>query len=68
MGICCMAKKLKQELCINLEKWDGEGDEGGNSKGRGYMYTYGRQVEVWQKTTKFCKPIILQLKKLKIYI
>ena len=30
-------RKLKQELCINLEVWDGEGA----SKGRGYMYTYG---------------------------
>ena len=29
--------KLKQGLCINLEGWDREGD----SKGRGYMYTYG---------------------------
>ena len=26
MGICCMAKKLKLGLCINLEGWDGEGD------------------------------------------
>ena len=26
MGISCMAKKLKQGLCINLEGWDGEGD------------------------------------------
>ena len=30
-------RKHKQGLCINLEGWDGEGD----SKGRGYMYTYG---------------------------
>ena len=30
-------RKLRQELCINLEGWDGEG----GSKGRGYMYTYG---------------------------
>ena len=29
-------RKLKQGLCINLEERDGEGD----SKGRGYMYTY----------------------------
>ena len=29
--------KVKQGLCINLEGWDREGD----SKGRGYMYTYG---------------------------
>ena len=26
MGICCMAKKLKQGLCINPQQWDGEGD------------------------------------------
>ena len=32
-------RKLKQELCINLEGW-GERWEGG-SKGRVYMYTYG---------------------------
>ena len=32
--------KLKQGLCINLEGWDGEGDEG-RSKRDGYMYTYG---------------------------
>ena len=25
-GIFCMAKKLKQGLCIKLEGWDGEGD------------------------------------------
>ena len=31
-------RKLKQELYINLEGWNGEGD--GGSKGRGYMYTY----------------------------
>ena len=30
-------RKLKQGLCSNLERWDGEG----GSKGRGYMYTYG---------------------------
>ena len=27
MGIFCMAKKLKQGLCINLEEGDGEEDE-----------------------------------------
>ena len=27
-GICCMAKKLKQGFCINLEGWNGEGDGG----------------------------------------
>ena len=33
-------RKLKQELCINLEGCDGE-EMGGSFKGRGYMYTYG---------------------------
>ena len=32
-GICCMAKKLKQGLCINLQWWDGEGDETEVQKG-----------------------------------
>ena len=30
-------RKLKQGLFINLEGWDGDRD----SRGRGYMYTYG---------------------------
>jgi len=37
MGICCMAQETQTGVLINLEGWDGEGD----SKGRGYMYTYG---------------------------
>ena len=34
-------RKLKQELCINLEGWDGEADSRGEagSRGRGHMYT-----------------------------
>ena len=32
----------KQGLClINLEGWDGEGDEREVQRGRGHMYTYG---------------------------
>jgi len=42
--------------------WGGRWE--GGSKGRGYMYTYGWFIDVWQKTTKFCKAIILQLKKI----
>ena len=26
MGNCCMMRKYKQHLCINLEGWDGAGD------------------------------------------
>ena len=33
-------RELKQELCNNLEGWDGEGD-GREAQGRGCMYTYG---------------------------
>ena len=32
-------RELIQGLCINLEEWDGEGNEG-TSRGRGHMYTY----------------------------
>ena len=53
---------LQQELCINLEGWDGAGDGEGGSQGREYMYPYGWFMlrKVWQKTTKFCKAVILQ--------
>ena len=30
-------RKLNQGLCINLDRWNGEGVP----KGRGYVYTYG---------------------------
>ena len=50
-------RELKQGLCINLEGWDGEG------YGREVTYVYLLiHADVWQKTTKFCKAIILQLK------
>jgi len=56
-------RKLKQGLCVNLEQWGGEGggkvvQEGGDI----YIYLQLIHVEVWQKTTKFCKAIILQYK------
>ena len=52
-------RKLKHVLCINLEGWDGEGD----GREGVYVYLWLIHVEPWQKTTKFCKAIILQLKK-----
>ena len=53
-------RKLKQGLCINLEGWDGE-ERGGRVKREGtYVYLWLIHVEVWQKTTKVCKAIILQ--------
>ena len=55
-----MAKKLKQGLGINLEEWDGEGDQRQVQKEGIYVYLWLSHVEVWQKTVKFYKAIILQ--------
>ena len=50
-------------LCINLEGWDGEGVEREVQKGGDICIPMADSCWVWQKTTKFCKAIILQLKK-----
>ena len=53
--------ELKQGLCKNLEGWDGEGD--GRFKRDGtYVYLWLIHVDIWQRTTKFCKAVILRLK------
>ena len=53
--------ELKQRLCKNLEGWDGEGD--GRFKRDGtYVYLWLIHVDIWQRTTKFCKAVILRLK------
>ena len=51
-------RELKYWLCINREGCDGKGER---RKGI-YAYLWLIHVAVWQKTTKFCKAIILQLK------
>ena len=51
-------RKLKQGHCINLERWNRERD----GKEGIYVSLWLIHVDVWQKTTKFCKEIILQLK------
>ena len=50
-------RELKQGLCNNPEEWDGEGD--GIEVWEEYLRLI--LVDVWQKRTKFCKAIILQL-------
>ena len=57
-------REIKRGLGNNLEGWDGEGDgrevqEWGDT----YVYLWLIHVDVWQKPTKFCKSIILQLNK-----
>ena len=67
MGICCMAQENQTGVLYQPRGvgWGGRWE--GGSKGREYMYTYTYLFEVWQKATKFCKAIILQLKnKLKV--
>ena len=59
MGICCMTQALKQGLCDHLEGWDGEGD----GREGTWVQLWLILVDVWQKTIKFCKAIIHQLKK-----
>ena len=53
-------RKLKQGLWINLEGLDGVG-EGREVQREGiYVYLQLIHVDVWQKTAKFYKAIILQ--------
>ena len=56
------SRKLKQGPCDNLEGWDGERDGMGVQEEGTWVYLKLILVDVWQKTTKFCKAIILQLK------
>ena len=50
-------------LCDNLEGWDGVG-EGGRLRREGtHVYLWLIHVDVWQKPTKHCKAIVLQLRK-----
>ena len=54
-------RELKQGLCNNLNRWDGEGD-GRELQEGGDIYLWLSHADVWQKPTKFCKAIIVQLK------
>ena len=60
MGICCMAQKTQTGALYHPEGWDGVGDGREVQKEGTYVYLWLIHVEVWQKTTKFCKAIILQ--------
>ena len=55
-------RELKQGLCDRLKGRLGK-EMGGRSRREGtWVYLWLIFVYVWQKTTKFCKAIILQLK------
>ena len=63
MGICYMAQET-QTGALYQPRQSGMGrDMGGGFKREGiYVYLWLIHAEVWQKTTKFCKAVILQLK------
>ena len=51
----------KQVLWDNQEGWEGEGG-GGFRMGGTHEYLWLIHVDVWQKSSHYCKEIILQLK------
>ena len=51
-----------RELKQALYQPRGEREEG-DSRGRGHVQLCLIHVDIWQKTTKFCKAIILHFKK-----
>ena len=53
-------QKLAFKIPLNLEVWDEERDGREVQKWGDVLWLV--HIEVWQKTTKFCKAIILQLK------
>ena len=55
-------RKLKQGFCVNLEGWDGREMGGSFKREEIYVSPWLVHVEVWKKTTKFWKAIIVQLK------
>ena len=59
-------RELKQGLCDNQQGWDGERDGREAWKGGAMGVPMADSGDVWQKTTKFCKAIILQLKNLNL--
>ena len=51
--------------CDTQKEWDGW-EKGGRLKREGtYVYLWLNHIVVWQKSTQYCKEIILQLKILK---
>ena len=64
-GFALWLREFKQGLCDNLEEWDGKGDGREFWKEGTWVYLWLILGDVWQKTTKFSKAIILQIKKIK---
>ena len=62
MGICCVTQGTQRGALQQAEGWGGR-ELGGRSGRRGtWLYLWLILVDIRQKTTKFCKAIILLLK------
>ena len=55
-------RELKQELCDNLEEWDRKGGGREVQEGGNICVPLADYADIWQKTAKFCKAVILQSK------
>ena len=54
---------MTQGLCNNLEGWNRvTGGREAQERGDTCIYPWLTHVDVWQKTTQYCKAIIIQLK------
>ena len=63
MGICCATQGAQTGALCQPRGLGWGGRWEGVSKGRGhYVYLWLIHAELWQKTAKFCKAIMLQLK------
>ena len=61
MGICRMTQGTQTTITTQKGKWGRK--MGGKFKREGtHRYLWLIDVDVWQKSTKFCKAILLQLK------
>ena len=65
MEIFCVTQGTQTGLRKNLEGWDGVGGGKEVQEEGTYVYLWLFHVDVWQKSNKFCKVIIVQLNKLK---
>ena len=52
----------KPELWDNLGGWGGEGGGRGFRMEGTQVYAWTSHIDVWQKPSRYCKVIILQLK------
>ena len=49
----------KPLLCDNLEEWKEEGSRNGVKREGTYVYQVSIHADVWQKSSQYCKVVIL---------